>query len=109
MKIQQKIEVNDGKVFASYIYTREKIREWFWLFIGEGEACPYFYLPVYRSYTKLGYYAMLTPIAPFGLVFIALYHAMFSFWKDCLFITSKWINIERIHQVRERYFNTDNK
>ena len=105
MKVQEKIEIDNGRVFRSYIYTREKLSEWFWIFVSEGESCPYWYLPVYRSFMRHGHYAMPTPIAPFGLLALALYAAFWSFWKDVVYIVSKWVDVERVHEARKRFFD----
>ncbi len=107
MKVQEKIETQGNRVFRYYIYTREKLSEWIWLFVAEGEAFPYFYLPVCRSYMRHGYYVMPTPLAPFGLIAIALYHATWSFWKDVVYTVSKWIDIERIHEKRNKFFDIE--
>lgn len=107
MKIQEKTEVRGNKVFRSYIYIREKMTEWLWFFVREGEAVPHFYLPVYCSYMRRGYYVMPTPLAPFGLLAIALYHALWSLWKDIVYIVSKWVGIKRAHEVRDEFFNNN--
>lgn len=104
MLIQQKTEVIGNKVFRSYKYIRERWTEYFWLFVREGEAIPYFYLPVYRAYAQNGCYNMPTPLAPFGLVIIASYFALWSFWKDVVTMVSKWSNVKRVHELREEFF-----
>jgi hypothetical protein len=101
MKIQQKTEVLGNRVFCSYKYFRDHWYEWFWMFIEEGCAYPYFYLPVYRSNIRYGCYVMPTPLAPFGLILIALYFSFRSLWIDIVIMVGKWGSLKRVDEMRK--------
>ena len=81
------IEFKNGK-FVRYI--RENWTEYLWVFVGEGEARPRFFLPVQRDYLRRGHIAWFMPFAPFAVLYIALQSAFLAVWNDLVWIAGKW-------------------
>ena len=81
--------------YISIKYIREHWHEWLWLFVGEGQAVPHFYLPTHRDYQRAGFIAWIMPLAPFVLFFVALWRGFINFWSDCIWAVERWRNIKR--------------
>lgn len=90
MIYEEKTNVIGNRVEVSIRYIREHWHEWLWIFISEGEACPHFYLPVYRTEYRHGYIAWVIPLAPFIVVIVALNAAFHVFWRDCIWVVGRW-------------------
>lgn len=99
MLYQEKHEVIGNHIKITIKYIREKWHEWLWIYISEGEACPYFYLPIYRNNYRRGYVAWFCLFAPFVLIGYSLYLAVWQFFKDCAWALTEWRELKRQHEI----------
>src|SRR5687767_5099119 len=95
MLLEQRTEDLGNRIKVTTIYIREHWHEWLWLFVAEGEACPHFYLPVYRTDMRFGFVAWIIPLAPFVLAAVAFHLAQCTFWRYCMCAGDRWKDYRR--------------
>lgn len=97
MILEQHTKIVGEEVKVSVKYIREHWHEWLWIDIdiGQGYAIPHFYLPTHKRAYSHSMVCWIIPLAPFVLLAIALYRALWEFWKDCVWMVKEWKDIKR--------------